>query len=273
MFLTRIGFGTQAVITGDVTQIDLARGQKSGLIEAHRCSPACAASPSPASPAPTSSATRWCRRSSMPTSATRRRPEAGRERRRRLAALTRARCSRGRRASPAVQYAQRRRPTLPTRRRAAALGARGARRATPRSRCASSASARGGALNADYRGQDYATNVLTFVYDDGDAARRRHRAVRAGAAARGAGSRARRSPPTTPTWSSTACCTCRATTTSGRRGGARWKPARPRSSLRSVPDPYAPASPADAPPEPRRVDDRPRQARQAARCSNGCPRS
>ena len=36
MFLTRIGFGTRAVITGDVTQIDLARGQKSGLIEANR---------------------------------------------------------------------------------------------------------------------------------------------------------------------------------------------------------------------------------------------
>ena len=36
MFLTRIGFGTRAVVTGDVTQIDLARGQKSGLIEAER---------------------------------------------------------------------------------------------------------------------------------------------------------------------------------------------------------------------------------------------
>ncbi|MEW9899384.1 PhoH family protein [Chitinivorax sp. PXF-14] len=34
MFLTRIGFGTKAVITGDVTQIDLAKHQKSGLIEA-----------------------------------------------------------------------------------------------------------------------------------------------------------------------------------------------------------------------------------------------
>ena len=34
MFLTRIGFGTKAVITGDVTQIDLARHQKSGLVEA-----------------------------------------------------------------------------------------------------------------------------------------------------------------------------------------------------------------------------------------------
>jgi phosphate starvation-inducible protein PhoH and related proteins len=33
MFLTRIGFGSRAVITGDVTQIDLARGVKSGLVE------------------------------------------------------------------------------------------------------------------------------------------------------------------------------------------------------------------------------------------------
>ena len=36
MFLTRIGFSSKAVVTGDVTQIDLARGQKSGLIEAER---------------------------------------------------------------------------------------------------------------------------------------------------------------------------------------------------------------------------------------------
>lgn len=32
MFLTRIGFGSRAVITGDVTQIDLPRGQVSGLV-------------------------------------------------------------------------------------------------------------------------------------------------------------------------------------------------------------------------------------------------
>ncbi|MNR35657.1 PhoH-like protein [compost metagenome] len=31
MFLTRIGFGSTAVITGDVTQVDLPRGTKSGL--------------------------------------------------------------------------------------------------------------------------------------------------------------------------------------------------------------------------------------------------
>jgi phosphate starvation-inducible PhoH-like protein len=36
MFLTRIGFGAKAVVNGDVTQIDLARGQKSGLIESRR---------------------------------------------------------------------------------------------------------------------------------------------------------------------------------------------------------------------------------------------
>jgi len=36
MFLTRIGIGAKAVITGDVTQIDLPKGQKSGLIEARR---------------------------------------------------------------------------------------------------------------------------------------------------------------------------------------------------------------------------------------------
>jgi phosphate starvation-inducible PhoH-like protein len=36
MFLTRIGFGAKAVVNGDVTQIDLPRGRKSGLIEARR---------------------------------------------------------------------------------------------------------------------------------------------------------------------------------------------------------------------------------------------
>lgn len=36
MFLTRIGFGTKAVITGDITQIDLQRHQKSGLVEAQK---------------------------------------------------------------------------------------------------------------------------------------------------------------------------------------------------------------------------------------------
>lgn len=36
MFLTRIGFGSKVVVTGDVTQVDLPRGQRSGLREAER---------------------------------------------------------------------------------------------------------------------------------------------------------------------------------------------------------------------------------------------
>jgi phosphate starvation-inducible PhoH-like protein len=36
MFLTRLGQGSRAIITGDITQIDLPRGAKSGLIEAQR---------------------------------------------------------------------------------------------------------------------------------------------------------------------------------------------------------------------------------------------
>ena len=36
MFLTRIGFGAKAVITGDVSQIDLPKGTASGLIDAER---------------------------------------------------------------------------------------------------------------------------------------------------------------------------------------------------------------------------------------------
>ena len=34
MFLTRLGFGSKAVITGDITQIDLPQGKTSGLVEA-----------------------------------------------------------------------------------------------------------------------------------------------------------------------------------------------------------------------------------------------
>ena len=36
MFLTRIGFGSKAVITGDITQTDLPAGRRSGLVEAQR---------------------------------------------------------------------------------------------------------------------------------------------------------------------------------------------------------------------------------------------
>ncbi|ARF67148.1 phosphate starvation-inducible protein PhoH [Paenibacillus larvae subsp. pulvifaciens] len=36
MFLTRLGFGSKMVITGDITQIDLPRGKTSGLVESER---------------------------------------------------------------------------------------------------------------------------------------------------------------------------------------------------------------------------------------------
>ena len=36
MFLTRIGFGAKAVVTGDISQVDLPKGQLSGLVDAER---------------------------------------------------------------------------------------------------------------------------------------------------------------------------------------------------------------------------------------------
>jgi phosphate starvation-inducible PhoH-like protein len=36
MFLTRIGFGSKVVVNGDATQVDLAKGQKSGLVDAQQ---------------------------------------------------------------------------------------------------------------------------------------------------------------------------------------------------------------------------------------------
>jgi phosphate starvation-inducible PhoH-like protein len=36
MFLTRLGFGSKMIITGDTSQIDLPKGAKSGLVEAEK---------------------------------------------------------------------------------------------------------------------------------------------------------------------------------------------------------------------------------------------
>ena len=62
MFLTRIGFGSRAVVTGDVTQTDLPRGKESGLkhVDA-RARTTSRASRSCISVRPTSCATRSCR--------------------------------------------------------------------------------------------------------------------------------------------------------------------------------------------------------------------
>ncbi len=67
MFLTRLGSGSKMVVTGDVTQIDLPAGQRSGLRAAaarltrHRATSAWSSSTKP-----TSSAIRWWRRSFAP---------------------------------------------------------------------------------------------------------------------------------------------------------------------------------------------------------------
>ena len=73
MFLTRLGFGSKVVVTGDVTQIDLPEGRgRSGLMQVragargHR-----RASCSSSSARATSCATASCRTSSTPTSGTR----------------------------------------------------------------------------------------------------------------------------------------------------------------------------------------------------------
>lgn len=66
MFLTRIGFGSKAVITGDTTQIDLPRGRRAAWWRRCTCCATCAALPAPALPASTWCAIRWWPASSMP---------------------------------------------------------------------------------------------------------------------------------------------------------------------------------------------------------------
>ena len=67
MFLTRLGFGSKAVITGDITQIDLPGDKHSGLVEASRILKDIAGIAFTISPRSTWSATPWSRRSSWPT--------------------------------------------------------------------------------------------------------------------------------------------------------------------------------------------------------------
>ena len=66
MFLTRLGFGSKAVITGDVTQIDLARRRAPGWWKPGTCSRRWKASPLSTSPNGTWCAIRWSRTSSGP---------------------------------------------------------------------------------------------------------------------------------------------------------------------------------------------------------------
>ena len=75
MFLTRLGFGSRMVVTGDVTQVDLPREQASGLIQVRDILAfARRASASSSSGTRTSSATSSSSGSSRRTSGTPRRP-------------------------------------------------------------------------------------------------------------------------------------------------------------------------------------------------------
>ena len=71
MFLTRLGFDSKAVVTGDVTQIDLPHGQPSGPGRGRAsCSPAFDGIAFVHFNEQTSSAIRWCSASSSPTTGT-----------------------------------------------------------------------------------------------------------------------------------------------------------------------------------------------------------
>ena len=197
MFLTRIGFGTKAVVTGDVTQIDLARGQKSGLVAAHDILArlrGIAFTQFTAEDVVRNPLVQRIVNAYERTSATRT-P--------RLRLGMRRAPSREPRSSTRCRARVCRRERASRRGRASALVRPARRHAADRGR------GRGRALNRDYRGKDYATNVLTFAYA-ARAARRRHRALRAGGRARGAHSVRSRPTPTTPTSPCTARCTCRA---------------------------------------------------------------
>jgi hypothetical protein len=79
MFLTRLGFGSKIVVTGDVTQVDLPGGTRSGLkvvrdiLDDRRGRRTSRQADQP----PTSSGTGWSARSSTPTNVGRRRAPGG----------------------------------------------------------------------------------------------------------------------------------------------------------------------------------------------------
>ena len=66
MFLTRIGFGSKAVVTGDITQVDLAEFEAVGFAHRDRYPARRAASPLPCSPRATWCAILWCKESCRP---------------------------------------------------------------------------------------------------------------------------------------------------------------------------------------------------------------
>ena len=71
MFVTRLGFNSKAVITGDITQIDLPNARRSGLLEAIDILKDVEGSPSCTSTKATWCGITWCSASSAPTTSTR----------------------------------------------------------------------------------------------------------------------------------------------------------------------------------------------------------
>ena len=76
MFLTRLGSNSKAVITGDVTQIDLPNPKKSGLVEAIEILRGVDGIRSATSKMAMSFAITWCSGSSVPTTASAKRRES-----------------------------------------------------------------------------------------------------------------------------------------------------------------------------------------------------
>ena len=94
MFLTRLGFGSKMVVTGDVTQVDLPSGTRSGLRIVEEILTASRTSRSTGSPPTTWSATGWSGTSSRRTTSTKPAP---------------TRRTRGRRPAPRARPDERRR--------------------------------------------------------------------------------------------------------------------------------------------------------------------
>jgi rRNA maturation RNase YbeY len=140
MFLTRIGIGAKAVVTGDLTQIDLPKGHKSGL-QAKRATSCkmCAAWPLPNSRRKTWCATRWSPASSKPMKST---PS----KRLNLSCNTPV-TAKAYPCAPISCAGRARRWSA-----AASHHPPGRRRRRP-------------GAEPEYRGKDYATNVLSFPYE------------------------------------------------------------------------------------------------------------
>ena len=202
MFLTRIGFGAKAVVTGDISQIDLPKGQ---LSRPGR-----------------SRARAQARQGHRPHALHQRRrgaPPAGGAHRRCLRRRAQERCevtrpAAGPRRCSSAHFAgaAAHRAVLHTR-RAWRAGSAMRWRDPARSPCASSASEEGRALNRQYRGKDYATNVLTFDYAREPVVMADLVLCGAGGGARGAGAAQDRWRRTTRTCWCMARCTRRARTT------------------------------------------------------------